>query len=183
MIITISGDLGSGKSTVAKALAEKFNLKHYSAGDFMRDMAKERGITLLELSKLAEKDPSIDKEIDERTKKLAATEDNFVIDSRIAFHFIPNAIKIHMKVDPEEAAKRVSQRGQAGEEKASIEETRKRLIERAKSEAERYKKYYGIDVNDESKYDLVFDTTHTKTQEGVDKILEWTEEYVKKTGA
>jgi len=88
-----------------------------------------------------------------------------------------------MKVDAEEAAKRVSKRGQEGEEKASIEETKKRLMERAKSEAERYKKYYGIDVNDESKYDLVFDTTHTKTQEGIDKILEWTEEHVKKIGA
>lgn len=183
MIITISGDLGSGKSTVARALAEKFKLKHYSAGDFMREMAKERGISLLELSKMAEEDPSIDKEIDERTKKLAAEEDDFVIDSRIAYHFIPKAIKIHMKVDAEEAAKRVSKRGQEGEEKASIEETKKRLLKRAKSEAERYKKYYGIDVNDESKYDLVFDTTHTKTQEGIDAILEWTEEYVKKINA
>ena len=56
MIITISGKPGSGKSTVAKRLAAELGLTHVSAGDFMRDMATERGITVLELSAIAEND-------------------------------------------------------------------------------------------------------------------------------
>ena len=180
MIITISGDLGSGKSVVADAAAKKYNLKRYSAGDFVREMAKEKGVSLLELNKMAEKDPSIDKEIDERTKKLAEKEDNFVIDSRIAFHFIPNAVKIHMKVDPAESARRIILRKQAGEEdETELEETKKHVIERKRSEQERYKKYYEIDVEDESQYDIVFDTTHTKCQEGIDAILDLLDKFIK----
>ena len=44
MIITLSGNVASGKSTVGKALAEKLKLKHYSTGDFMRKIAKEQKV-------------------------------------------------------------------------------------------------------------------------------------------
>ena len=91
MIITISGIAGSGKSTVAKLLAKKLNYKHYSIGDFMREIAKQRKTTLLELSKEAEKDSSIDKELDQKQIELGKTQDNFVIDSRLGFHFIKNS--------------------------------------------------------------------------------------------
>ena len=72
MIITISGALGSGKSTVAKILVRKFNLKHYSTGDFMREIAAKRGVTLLELSKLAETDKLWDTENHETIEQLDA---------------------------------------------------------------------------------------------------------------
>ena len=42
MKITISGPIGSGKSTVSKILAAKLGYKHYSIGGFMRDIAKKR---------------------------------------------------------------------------------------------------------------------------------------------
>ncbi len=70
MIITISGIAGSGKSTVAKLLAKRLGYRHYSIGDFMREMAKERKVSLLELSKEAEKGHSIDKELDEKQREL-----------------------------------------------------------------------------------------------------------------
>ena len=96
MIITVGGKAGAGKSTAAKNIAKKFGLKHYSSGDFMRQLAKERNITLLELSKLAEKDGSIDTEIDNRQIELGKKEDNFVIDGRLSAYFIPNSIKIFL---------------------------------------------------------------------------------------
>ncbi|MBD3303876.1 AAA family ATPase [Candidatus Woesearchaeota archaeon] len=180
MIITIAGELGSGKSVVADDAAKKYGLKRYSAGDLMREMAKEKGISLLELNKLAEKDPAIDKEIDAKTKELAEKEDNFVIDSRIAFHFIPKSIKIYLKVDPEEAARRVIKRKQTGEEgETDIEEAKKHVLERRQSEKERYQKYYGIDVTDESQYDIIFDTTPTKHQEGIDAVLDMVDKFIK----
>ncbi len=39
MIITIAGMPGSGKTTVAKILADKLNLKRYSMGDLRGKMA------------------------------------------------------------------------------------------------------------------------------------------------
>ena len=178
MIITISGNLGSGKTTIAKAIAERFKIKHYSAGDFMRDMAEERGITLLELSKLAEKDSAVDKEIDERNKKLAETEDDFVIDSRLAWYFIPNSLKIFVKCDLDEAARRVFPRKQKGDdENITVEATAENILRREKSEIERYKNYYGIDLKEESNYDFVIDTTEQKKEDVIKKVLEWVEKH------
>ncbi|MBI2654170.1 nucleoside monophosphate kinase [Candidatus Woesearchaeota archaeon] len=87
MRITISGKAGTGKSTVAKLLAHKLNLKHYSIGDLMRAMAKEKGITLLELNQLAEQDKSIDLELDDKLKELGQEKDNFVVDGRLTAFF------------------------------------------------------------------------------------------------
>lgn len=159
----ISGTPGSGKSTVAKELARELGFKHYSAGDFMRQMAKERGVSLLELSKRAEKDKSIDKEIDRRTQKLAEEEDDFVIDSRLAFHFIPRAFKVFLKVDSDVAAQRIykdieENKREQEREFASQEHVRKGIEKRMASEKQRYEEYYGIDFLKESHYDLVLDT-------------------------
>ncbi|MBI2112124.1 AAA family ATPase, partial [Candidatus Woesearchaeota archaeon] len=83
MIITISGTAGSGKSTVGKLLAKKLKYKHYSMGDLQRQIAEQRGITLLELGKLEETDPSIDKELDQKQIQLGKTENKFIIDGRL----------------------------------------------------------------------------------------------------
>lgn len=177
MIITISGDPGSGKSTVGKAIAKELGLKHYSAGDFMREMAESRGIPLLGLGRLAEKDPSIDKEIDERTKHLAL-KDNFVIDSRLAFHFIPKAIKIFLKVDPKVAAQRtwkdiVAQKRHAEKQLHSEKEVYDAIVKRQQSEIARYKKYYGIDFLSDKNYDFVLDTTNLTQEQSIQKVLEF----------
>ncbi len=178
MIITISGDPGSGKSTVAKAVAKEFSLKHFSAGDFMREMAESRGISLMELTKLADSDISIDREIDERTKHLAQ-KDNFVIDSRLAFHFIPKAVKIFLKVDPKVAAQRTwkdiaAQKRHAEQQLNSEKDVLDAIVRRQQSEVERYRKYYKIDNFLDSKhYDFVLDTTNLTQEKSVQKVLEF----------
>lgn len=68
IVITISGFHGVGKSTLSKYLSSKYGLKRVSSGELFRRIAKEKGVTLEELSKMAEKDFSIDKLIDERMK-------------------------------------------------------------------------------------------------------------------
>ncbi len=178
MIITISGTPGSGKSTVAKAVARELNLKHFSAGDFMREMAESRGISLMELTKLAGNDISVDREIDERTKHLAL-KDSFVIDSRLAFHFIPKAIKIFLKVDPKVAAQRTwkdiqAQKRHTEQQLKSENDVLDAIIKRQQSEVERYRKYYGIDnFIDAKHYDFVLDTTNLNQEQSIQKVLEF----------
>jgi cytidylate kinase len=173
MKITLSGLPGSGKSTVGKALAKKLGLKHVSAGDFMREMAKERGISLLELGKIAEKDRSIDEEIDKRTVEFGKTNNNFVMDGRLAWHFIPSSIKVFLAVSLEEGARRIfndiSQLGRRAEEKEnlSVEKVKENIESREKSEQLRYKQYYNIDYADSQNYDIVVDTTKLKPEEAV----------------
>ncbi len=171
MIITISGALGSGKSTVAKILAKKLNLAHYSTGDFMRDIARKRGITPIELSKIAEKDPEIDKILDERQKKLGEEEDNFVIDARLGFYFIPRSIKIFLDVDIEEAGERIFRQKREDEDYNKTKEmTLEMLKKRLESEKRRYKEYYDIDYYDPGHYDILIDTTSLTPEQVAERL-------------
>ena len=143
----------------------------------MRQMAEEQGITLLELSKLAEKDKKIDHELDARQINIGKTEDNFVIDSRLGWHFIPNSIKIFLDVTDEEAAKRIfgdkAEARTKEKENNTYEKTLANIKERKESEKKRYREYYNLDYTDKSHYNLVIDTTKINPETVVDKIIEF----------
>ena len=173
MIITISGTPGSGKSTVAKLLAKKLNFKHYSSGEFMRDMAEEKNMGLLNLIRLAEKDRSIDEEIDQRQIGLGRTKDNFVIDSRLGFHFIPKSKKIFIDADFEERAKRIFCDTIRKEHNVNLKSTKQNIRIREISEKKRYKKYYELDPYKKSNYDLVIDSTNKTSEQVVEEIIKF----------
>src|SRR3989344_2435450 len=172
MIISISGDPGSGKSTVAKIIANRLKLKHYSAGDFRRKMALERGMNIHELNALGEKEAFTDNDADDYQRKLGITEDNFIIDGRLSFYFIPHSYKIYLKVDSQIAAERIFNAQRLDEHiYASIDDVLNATKARVESDEKRYKKYYGIDYTDAKQYDLVIDTTKSTPEEIADKII------------
>ncbi len=173
MIITISGKPGSGKSTIAKLLAEKFNLKRYSTGDYFRQKAKEKGLSLQDYSKLAEQTHEHDKETDLWQTELGKKEDNFIIDGRLSHVYIPNAIKIFLDVKKEVGAERIMKEKREGEEAMDFQQALHLWVTRTKSEQKRFHEYYKIDHHDNSQYDLVLDTTERTKQEVLDKISEF----------
>jgi cytidylate kinase len=178
MIITISGDSGSGKSTVAKAVAEKLGYKFYSIGDFMGEIALEKGISLLELSKLAEKDRKIDEALDSKQIELGKKKSDFVIDSRLGWHFIPGSIKIYLSVNTNEAVKRIfSVKREDEKENISLSQTKKNIITRKESEKKRYMAYYGVDYFDESNYDFVIDTTNIPAKKVAERIVKFVKDF------
>ena len=171
MIITISGKAGSGKSTVAKQLAKKLKLKHYSIGDLMRQLAKEKNMSLNELSKLAEKDKSIDMDLDKKNIELRE-EDNFVIDGRLPAYFIPYAnLKVFLDCGDKVRAERIQKDERKDEKSKHIKELIKKIKQREQSERKRYKKLYNIDYYDKKLYDLMIDTSSLGIKEVVDKII------------
>ncbi|MFC1801306.1 (d)CMP kinase [Nanoarchaeota archaeon] len=172
MIITISGKPGSGKSTIAKLLAQKLNLKHYSTGDFMRKIAKDRGISLIELSEVAESDLSVDQEIDNYSENLGKTEDNFIIDTRLGFHFIPNSIKIFLDAELKVRAQRIL-KDKRVDEPQNLEELEKEIQKREQSEIQRYQEYYHINHYDKNNYDLIIDSSNSNPEEIVKGILKF----------
>lgn len=173
MIITISGRAGSGKSTISGLVAEKLGLKHFSSGDFMRQMAKEKGISLLELSKLAEGNRAIDKELDQRQIKFGREQDNFIIDGRLSAFFIPKAdFKIFLDADKKTRAERILKDARTEEKGKDLEDIEKKIEEREKSEAKRYKAYYSYDCYDKSKYGYVIDTTNLNIDEVIKEVLD-----------
>lgn len=173
MIITISGTSGAGKSTVAKFLAEKLGYRHYSTGDILRKLAVERGMTINELMIAAKKDKSIDSDIDNYSKKLGESEDNFVIDSRLAWHFIPSSIKVFLDADLKVRAERIFRQRREEEKFETFEEAMELMEEREKVNLGRYRKVYGITYLDKKNYDMVVDTTTLTVEEAVGKILNY----------
>jgi cytidylate kinase len=173
VIITISGRPGSGKSAVAVRVAEALGMRHVSAGDFMRQMAAERGMTILEFSRSAEDRESIDREIDARTVQLSRESADFVMDARLAWHFIPESFKVFLEVSPEVAAQRIyeAQRG-SEKENVSLENTKRAIESRTESERKRYLKYYGLDYAEHTQYDLVVDTSDLTIDQVVQRILD-----------
>ncbi|MBS3107436.1 cytidylate kinase family protein [Candidatus Woesearchaeota archaeon] len=171
MIITISGKNGSGKSTIAKELAKSLGLKHKSSGDFFRDLAKEKGLSFDELGKLADKDPKIDNEIDNKQKRFGEIENNFVMDGRLSFFFIPHSFKIFLDVSDRVAAERIFKEGRSEEHYLSLKDAEYKLRERNDSLRKRFLSKYNVDYCDFKNYDLVIDTTKMPIKVIKDKIL------------
>ena len=174
MIITISGMPGSGKTTVGKLLAKKLGFSFYSIGDLRGKMAMEHGLTIDELNELGMKEEWTDKEADEYQKKVGTKEDNFVIESRLGFHFIPHSFKVFLKVNLKTGAERIFRDPRPDEKKRkSVEETIEGIRKRMENDRLRYRKYYGIDdFADEKHFDLVIDTTNLTPEEVVERIIE-----------
>lgn len=172
MKITITGMPGSGKTSVGRELAKKFGLEFLSIGDIRGKMATDRGITIEELNKIGETEDWTDKEADDYQKEYGETHDNFIVEGRLAFYFIPDSIKIFLDVDLRAAAERVFNDPRPDEKKrASVEDEMKAMSERTESDKRRYLKYYGVDINDRKQFDIVVNTTNASREE-VLKILE-----------
>jgi cytidylate kinase len=158
--ISISGDLGSGKSTIGKLLRDKLSFNLYSMGEAWRSLAAKYNMTILELNKYSETHP-LDEEMDQAMAANAGAPQNIIFDSRLAWHFIPNSFKIHLTVNPMIAATRIfnDKRGDA-EGYADINEAYEKINQRRISENNRYIHKYGLDCSQFENYHLVVDTSH-----------------------
>ena len=171
MKITISGTIGAGKTTVAKKLAKMLGYKFYSTGRMMRDMAEKNDMSLNELSKIAIEDVSIDKEIDDYQKNIGQKQDNFVMEGRLGFFFIPDSIRLFLKTSIENGARRIYDEKRNDELFKSFSDAKKAVSEREAAEAERYEKLYKIDYRNEGNYDLVIDTSQLDSDQIVALII------------
>jgi cytidylate kinase len=162
--ITIAGDIGSGKSTLAKRLADQAGVEPLSTGGIQRQLAQKRGVTVLELNKLAETDFSIDKEIDSYLMNLPPGD--LVVESRMAWHFVPNTLKLYLYISDWAAARRILGAQRIDEDYRTVKDPTEPILARRRSELARFKKYYDVDIDDLRNYDLVIDTTFA-TAEGV----------------
>lgn len=169
--ITLSGPPGSGKSTVARLLADRLFVPLYSAGAIFREEAKRQGLSLEAFGRLAEEDESIDRSLDEAMLKLLREEDAGVFEGRLtgwlAFtHKIP-ALKVYLDAPLDVRVQRIQKR----EGSADPTAIREAVLTRERSEAKRYRRLYGVDVRDTSFYDLVVETARLSPEEVVRRIL------------
>jgi cytidylate kinase len=175
MIITISGLHGTGKSTIAKLIAEKLRIKYYSTGQIFRDLAIEMNMNLEEFTKYVEENPEIDKKLDNKIIEIAQ-KGNIIIDSQLS-GYILKAIadfKILLTCSLETRIKRMSDR-----DNNTYEEKVKETLTREKSELERFKRLYDIDLNNKEElnklYDIIIDTEKLSVEEILEQILSFIE--------
>lgn len=180
-IISLAGELSSGKGTVSKILMEELNYGIYRNGDYFRKLAKEKGMSVTEFNEYVKQHTEIDIQIENSAKEYAENHENFIIDARLGWYAVPESFKVYLKVDIDEAAKRAFE-NQDEEKKQTehfdtIEEQKADMQKRFKLENERYYEVYGVRKDDMSNYDLVIDTTKLTPQETADIIkneyLKW----------
>ena len=109
MHITITGNLGSGKSTICKILEDKYGFSIYSTGKVQRELAREMNLTTLEMNKLMCSDPKYDTMIDDTTARISRENKGkkIIFDSRLAWNFVVQSFKVFLQVSLDVAANRV----------------------------------------------------------------------------
>jgi len=170
-IISITGDLGSGKSTVSDILCKRLNYEYIYTGKIQREIALKYNMTTLELNKYSETHPEIDEEIDSTFKSLNESA-NLIVDSRLAWFFIPQSFKVFLKTDLIVSANRISGDNQRKNEKyLSKEDAVNKIAARKASENKRYIELYGADCSDLSNFNLIVDTSHITPEQVADIIF------------
>jgi cytidylate kinase len=167
--ITVGGLPGTGTSTLCRLLAEKTGMPYHYAGALFREEAKRRGMSLAEFGVLCQKDPSIDEALDDRQLFLLKR-GNLILEGRLSGWLAQrhrlHAIKIWLVCQEDVRLRRLVDR-----DGGTIEEQADLTWEREASEADRYRRYYGVDLNDTSYYDLVLDSTHLLPETLAEQIL------------
>ncbi len=170
MLITISGLPGSGKTTVARLVAEALGLEHVYAGDLFRRQAEAAGLSLAEYARRAESDHSIDRRLD-NTMRARARQGDAVLEGRLAAFVADEAgvraLRIFLDAPEDVRAVRIVERegGEAGERLGQIQA-------REASDARRYREIYGVDYHDQGRYDLVITTDGRSPEEVAAEIVE-----------
>ena len=166
MIITIGGLAGTGTTTTAELLSQKLNIPYISAGFVFREMASEKGMSVLEFSEFAEGNDDIDKEIDKRQALKAKEADNLIVEGRLSAFFVDNAdLRIWLVTPFDVRSKRISER-----EEKSVEIAKSEIITREESEALRYMEIHNIDISNMDIYDIIINTD-TFNPEKVSEII------------
>lgn len=156
MRIAVCGLTGSGKSTLGEELSKALNIPHISYT--FKDLAKEKGISLMEFQKLAEKDSSIDKEFDLMVIRECKRKKDFIISTWLGGWYdqlfgIKFDLKIWVNIPDKINAERVSKR-----DGISLKEASEHIRTRNEENHMRYKSLYGIDIYNQKGFDLFLDS-------------------------
>ena len=165
--VTVSGDIGSGKSTFAKHLAEALEIPRISVGQLMREEAARRNMTLDDFGALLETDEEVDKAMDTMQTAKSKEITRGVFEGRMAWHFVESPkVRVFLSCDPDEAAQRIwNDHNGMRDTYASIEELRAANETRKASEETRYQTYYSLSAYDLNNFDVVVNTTNLSKDE------------------
>lgn len=155
-IITISGLPASGKSTLARLMAKKYNYKYLHTGSFFRALAKKKNMTIEEFEVHCLKNPKHDIEIDKKMIRYIKSHKKVIYDGHISGWMAArgkvSSLKLWLEVPKYIRVDRL-----VGREKISKIKAREFINHREKFLKKRYKMLYNINYYDTSIYDIIVD--------------------------
>tara|TARA_B100000686_G_C16608287_1_gene872413 strand:- start:112 stop:672 length:561 start_codon:yes stop_codon:yes gene_type:complete len=178
MKITLAGSLGSGKSTLRNMLAEHYGLKLKGTGDFMRELSKKYGYSDITkfISEYVSEHPEIDLQVDEEQRNYGKENDDFVLDAHLGFHFVPDSIRICLRCDTAESARRILEDNKRTTEDAkTVSESIESSVKRREVMRKNYQNLYKVDIDDLNNFDFVLDTTSLSYEEVFEKVISFIE--------
>lgn len=180
MIITVTGKPCSGKGTACKLIAKNKNFEYISTGDMFRELSQQNGQDILNFQK-NDNIKDIDKLIDDKIANIGKTrlDDNIIIDSRLAWHFIPGSFKVFIDVDLDTASKRLMSSNRNTEQSNSIDEAMNLLTERWELENTRYLDLYGVTNLNLDNYDFVISSDKISPEQVAEEIFKAYEKFIK----
>lgn len=167
--IAISGEIGTGTTTLAKSLSEQLGWQYINTGDFFRDWHREHRVPLDETKQIP---PELDRQIDMGFRKKMVEEVEIVFEARLAgwlgFDAKANhTLRVLLKCDEEVALRRALARD-GGKEN----EIMQKLKKRSKDLKGKFRQLYGIeDYLDPKYFNLIVDTTNLNPQEVLQTVL------------
>ena len=169
-IISLAGDLASGKGAVSRELAERLKYEIYRNGEYFRKLAKENNMDVTTFNEYVKTHPEIDIQIENSCKEYAKTHDNLVIDARLGWYAVPESFKIYLQVENRKSSENFN----------TVQEQKEDLQKRFKLENERYFELYNIHKEDLAKYDLVINTSNITPAQVANVIIEEYEKWLNK---
>lgn len=177
-VITLSGELGAGKSTTTQILRKKLDYQHIYTGGLHRKYAEELGLSFDQYHRLAEEDPKYDNHVDDQLREFLTKSENIICDSFMSPWLAPDSFKVFLDIDPMVAAERMFEDQKVNptrvtEDYGSVEEQFKKNKARRASNIKRFKEFNGIEnYLEKSHFDIVINTTNIDPSEVVEKILQ-----------
>jgi len=173
--VVISGPPAIGKTTVAKGIADEFNLTHLSGGDILKELASEQGFSTsgddwwdteegMQFLTQRKNNPEFDKNVDSKLKELFQN-GGVVITSYTLPWIIDNGIKIWLAGNIENSAKRMQNRDNVTQLHA-LDVVKKRFNENKLI----YKSLYNFEFGENlSVFDAIIETDNLNVQQVLDK--------------
>jgi len=141
-----------------------------SSWNIMRSWADEEWYTIYEFEdKVVKNDKAFDLKLDKKVWEFWKENDNFIFESRLAWHFIPDSFRIFLHCDDDIRYKRIQSR-----EWWFPGEIIDKTVKRESELVERYKEVYP-DINFPPKkedFDLFIDGTNHSPEDTLDEVLE-----------
>ncbi len=171
LILCISGMAGTGKSTLSKKIAKRYNLRCYSGGDALKELAKEEGYEItgegwwespdgLKFLETRVKDPQFDKAVDNKFL-CYAKQGNVLLDSWTMPWLLKDGFKIWLMASMDKRAARVAER-----DKMTITEAHAVLKEKEAQTKAIYKKLYGFNLGEDfTPFNFVLDTDNLNAEQ------------------